>query len=562
MAIRPRIVRTLASLDGADESDGSTVLTPLRQPEPGDDVATEPPGAASNDPNVEPDFDEATYLRAFPDIADAVRRGLLVSGLAHFRQSGEAERRLEKPEYRALLRADAAPAPPAVAIDTLTISPSGATLITGWSDDRFDALVEVDLPTHPGTRHNWVGFPRLARADVDRTLDAATGHRFGFLLVAAPVGERTTIDAGAANAPGFRFASGGETRLRRQPVVASDADLRDQALAALPMLAPGTQDPAALYAILDQHVGVQIVAINRLIVEQARARRMVERFGPSRGRYRGSIITSLRGGADQIVPRLTLLATGPGAEDHEFSIVVTDPDQFEPALRAARLATVSLDLPLTLVLQPGGDPAGSGEDAAADVARSDRLILMDQSVLPREPDWLARHSALLDGMPARQTKLFGSLLARPDGTLSHAGYYFDRETTFLPRRQDVPERIVSVRLKTISHPVARGVPEGRAVLGVPATFMSIDRGWFAALGGFTRNYCRAVYEDIDFCLRSLSRGVPPWIYPLPLWHFDRRPPLRAEPSKGGEILNNWLLHRQWDEIIVPDLLGLSPTLPA
>jgi hypothetical protein len=344
--------------------------------------------------------------------------------------------------------------------------------------------------------------------------------------------------------------------------VANDPDLRDMALAALPLAAPDVQDPEAVYAILDQHVGVQIAAINRLITEQARARRFIERFGPSRDRYRGSVITTLRGGADQIVPRLTLVGAGPGAEDYEFCVVVTDPDQFEAALRAARLAALTLDLPLTLVLQPGGDPAGTGEDAAIDVVRSDRLIFMDQSVLPRDPGWLTRHSGLLDALPARQTRLFGSLLNRPDGTLSHAGYYFDNETVLLPRRRDVPERITSVRLKTISHAVSRASPEARAVPGVPAAFMSIDRGWFDTLGGFTRNYCRGAYEDIDFCLRSLRRDVPAWIYPLPLWHFDRRPPLRAEPSKGGEIFNNWLLHRQWDRVIGPELLGASPALPA
>jgi hypothetical protein len=88
--------------------------------------------------------------------------------------------------------------------------------------------------------------------------------------------------------------------------------------------------------------------------------------------------------------------------------------------------------------------------------------------------------------------------------------------------------------------------------------MSIDRAWFEALGGFTRHYSRAVYEDIDLCLRSLRRGVPAWMHPLPMWHFERRTPVRAEPSKGGAIFNDWLLHRQWEQIIAPDLLGENP----
>jgi hypothetical protein len=99
------------------------------------------------------------------------------------------------------------------------------------------------------------------------------------------------------------------------------------------------------------------------------------------------------------------------------------------------------------------------------------------------------------------------------------------------------------------------------VTGVPAAFMSIDRGWFDTLGGFTRNYSRAAHEDIDLCLRSLKRGVPPWVHPLAMWHFERRAPQRAEPSKGGAILNSWLLHRQWDAMIVQDLLGQNPILP-
>ena len=572
MPVRPRIVRAIIQPDDPDVEAPDLDAPEL---EGRDDLAA-PDLAADNvvadevvadevEEPIDPDFDEATYLRAFPDIAEAVRRGMLASGLAHFRQTGRAELRLEKAEYRALLKAHAGPATPQVAVDTLTISPSGSTLMTGWSDDRFDRLTEINLETRAETRHNWSAFPRLVRTDVERTLDAAPGHRFGYLLVAAPVGgtDAPTIDARAVNAPSFRFASGAETRLRRDPVVASDADLRDLALAALPAAAAGEVDPEATYAILDQHVGVQIAAINRLIIDQVRSNRLIERFGPTRGRYRGSVITTLRGGADQIVPRLTLVGTGQGADEYEYIVVVTHPDQFEPAMRAARVAEATLGLSLSIILHPGGDPAGTGEDAAADIVRSDRLIFMDQSVLPRDPDWAARHSALLDDAPLEQTRLLGGMLYRPDGSLAHGGYYFERETSLLPRSRELPERVTTIKLKTVSHlapPAARSAPLARPVVGVPAAFLSIDRAWFDTLGGITRQYSRAAHEDIDLCLRSLRRRVPAWVYPLPMWYFERRPPLRAEPSKGGAILNGWLLHRQWDAMIAAGLLGPSPAM--
>jgi hypothetical protein len=139
------------------------------------------------------------------------------------------------------------------------------------------------------------------------------------------------------------------------------------------------------------------------------------------------------------------------------------------------------------------------------------------------------------------------LLYHPDGSLANGGYYFEQETSLLPRPQDLPQRVTAVRLKVMTQPAplaSRPLLPGRPVVGVPAAFLSVDRAWFETLGGFTRNYSRAVFDDIDLCLRSLKRGVPAWIHPLPLWHFERQSPIRPEPSKGGAILNNWLLSRR------------------
>ena len=55
-----------------------------------------PPNAV---PAPQREFDEAWYLDAYPDIADAVRRGVLRSGLAHWIESGKAEGRIPPPGY-------------------------------------------------------------------------------------------------------------------------------------------------------------------------------------------------------------------------------------------------------------------------------------------------------------------------------------------------------------------------------------------------------------------------------------------------------------------------------
>ena len=536
-----------------------------------DDVARPEMDAAAD-----PDFNETIYLRAFPDIAAAVRSGVLSSGLAHFQQSGRLEGRLEKTEYRALLRASeplaavaVVPDPPRTTVDAMTLSAAGSALIKGWTDDRFDALTEVVLETGAGTRHVWTEFPRFARADVDRAVDGG-GHRFGFLLVAAPIAAPMAAPMGGpidpASLPGhelvLRYASGASATIARDPAVARDADLRDLALAALPGQGqgqgqgqgtgqgqgPGTGDlglPAAR-ALLDRHAGAQIAALNRLIVEQSGSGRIVERIGPRRANYRASVVTVARGAVEGLFPRLALVACGKGADACEFIVIITQTDRFEAAYRAVRAAHAALGVPVTLVLSPNADPGGFGEEVARDIAQSERLIFMDQTVVPRDPDWAAALLDLADNGPEAQTRLFGGMLFNPDGALAHAGYHFDHDVTFRADEAGRFRRVATLSQRRLRGPMPR---EAASVTAVSASFLSVRRDWLDRLGGFTRNYAGGALEDVDLCLRARQAGAPAWVHPLPMLLFEQLGPARPEPSLGGQMFNQWLLLRQWEAVL-------------
>jgi hypothetical protein len=515
MAPRPRILRT--------------VLNP-----PSDDTA-EPAVEA-----IDPAFHEATYLRAFPDIADAVRRGLLPSGLAHYQQSGQAEGRLSNPQYLALLEARTRAIAPVVTLDTVMTSAQGTRLILGWIDDRSDPLTGISLETSPGQRQNWTAIPRLIRQDVARSLNAPAPHRFGFLLLSA--GGIGLTDA--AN-PAFHFESGAEAVVSREPLTTSDRDQRDIALAAL---VDGADDASqtACFSLLDQHAGLQIAGLNKLIADQSAAQCSIERTGPRRSRYRASVITTCRGPADQIVPRLTLMAAGAGAEEIEYIVVIDDPTRFEAAQRAARLVGLTTGAALTLVFQPDGDETGLG-DAAVEAAQSDRLIFMDQSILPRDPQWAATHNALVADAPADQTRLMGGLLYDTDGGLTGGGRSFSRAA---------PDHEPPVRIETIVHPAPSFAPhltQAHPVAAPSPGLLSVDRGWFEKAGGFSRQYHRGDAEELDLCLRAREGGVQPWVHPLPMWAFRGPSAARPESSAHVAILSDWLLHRRWDAKIAASL---------
>jgi hypothetical protein len=99
------------------------------------------------------------------------------------------------------------------------------------------------------------------------------------------------------------------------------------------------------------------------------------------------------------------------------------------------------------------------------------------------------------------------------------------------------------------------------VPAIPASFLSVDRAFLDRLGGFSRSYARAALEDVDLCLRAVARDAPAWVHPLPMWMLERQGPPRPEPSKGGSLLNDWLLNRQFGELIGSGRLSAAMPVP-
>ena len=90
---------------------------------------------------VPDNYDEVSYLEAYPDIAKAVRSGDWTSGLHHYRVHGAREDRLADKRYLRALSGCTATFPPANA-DRASITKAGHCLVSGWSvrhaDERPD----------------------------------------------------------------------------------------------------------------------------------------------------------------------------------------------------------------------------------------------------------------------------------------------------------------------------------------------------------------------------------------------------------------------------------------
>jgi GT2 family glycosyltransferase len=529
--------------------------------------------ADSSDPDAaanEAAFDEEIYLRLNPDVRLAVAGGGFRSGREHYERYGRAEGRpFVMPQGVARgrivmtanpdMRREKAPSP-AAAVDALRLSNSGGILVTGWIDDAADPLDRLDLYFS-----TWFvsldgrSLARQRRPDTEQALAALGRHSYGFIgfLFAA---RRLT---GSVCSVVARLKSGAEISLMVTAEMSEDHELRKLALSGLAQAKYSGNPNFEAMAAVDGAIGEQMVDFNKMLSRRAVNAPYVERFGGAGRGCKGSIIVCLYGRAEYMFLQQAMFAKLPGIGDYEFIYVLNSPWLAEPVLCEARRCALIYGLAMTVVILNANAGFGAANNAAAEHAGADRLLFMNPDVFAREDGWALRHSGIIEALPAEQTALFGAPLYYDDGSLMHAGMYFCEDTLPVFSGRRIEETSI-LRVE----PYGRGAPpqseallRARAVPAVSGAFMSVARGWFEQLGGFTPDYVFGGYEDADLCLKSIEAGRLPWLHDAPLWHMEGQGGLRQPQHEGGAVINRWLFTRSWSEMVHNGLLGAAPVYP-
>ena len=526
--------------------------------------------------SVEPEFDEGAYLRAYPDVAAAVGRGELASGLQHYELAGKAERRLEHPHYLQQLNPLTRVAAdivvngvlsraPSVSVEALIVSDSGAIFLVGWTDDRHNPLVAMTLRMGQVARQSWTRFARLRRADVEASLQATGSYQHGFWVFAGAddtrIPRRSARDTECVIE--LCYSNGAITELRRHPAEVTDVELRDTVMRYFAACQYWGNRSVEAFGNLDCDTGDAFIAFNRSISTDIAALAVVDRFGQTQRRPRASIIVPLYGIGDYLFLQSCAYAQGRDIANYEFIYVVNSPELVEKLHREMRISQMIYGLAQTLVTLPGNAGFGAANNVAVQFARSDRLLCVNPDVFPQDPAWGKRHLDLVATLPEEQTRLFGAALYYDDGSLMHGGMYFDVDTGFHTGLAGTTRRTM-LRVEHYGKgapPWATQYVASRPVPAITGAFMSADRQWFETLGGFTEDYVFGHYEDADLCLKSLQQGTPAWMHDLRMWHLEGKGSTRLPQHEGGSLVNRWHFSRTWASVIVPDLVGRTPAHP-
>jgi GT2 family glycosyltransferase len=344
------------------------------------------------------------------------------------------------------------------------------------------------------------------------------------------------------------------------PTLVEDVELRDTMLAHLAGASYFGNVSVESVQHLEGGLGAELVRFNLAITRRVASAPYVERFGPHRHSRRGSIVVCLYGKPEFLFLQNCLYSGLPGIDEYEFVYVSNSPEIAETLLREAQRASLLYQIPITLVILSGNAGFGAANNVAAHEARTDRLLIVNPDVFPRDLDWARKHSELLDGAPPERTRLFGVPLYYDDGSLMHGGMYFEIDVGIsLAHGRPSPARLCR------TEHYGKGAPAGfpgfnrpRPVPAVTGAFISIERGWYEQLGGFTEDFIFGHYEDADLCLKSIARSVAPWIHDIRLWHLEGKGSTRRPPHEGGSMVNRWVFSSRWMSMIENGLLGPEP----
>ena len=445
-------------------------------------------------------------------------------------------------------------------IESIAIAEEGGVFINGWIDDTGDTLRWVQVGGNNGrVTFNNDALARTYRDDVQAAIATSRRHEFGFWGFAAK--EAIQRGGNIANVD-LAMVGGAQQRHDASIRIVDETELRDIVLTYLATSQHLGNPQLEAVAGLVNYIGAQIVDFNLKLSRKIVSQPYVERFGRRSRKLKGSIVVCLYGKPEYLFLQNSLFSNRPGIEDYEFVYVCNSPELVEPLLREAHITSSAYDIDQTLVILPGNAGFGAANNAAVKFAQTGRVLVVNPDVFPLDQDWAVKHTDIVEQLPREQTSIFGVPLYYDDGSLMHGGMYFDADRGVSIDRS-VFKTMMFLRVEHYgkgSPPLATRFIKSRPVPAVTGAFMSFDRNWFENIGGFSEEFVFGHYEDADLCLKSLEKGISPWIHDVKLWHLEGKGSHRLPAHEGASIVNRWLFNKQWSEKVIPKLLGQSPNL--
>ena len=366
---------------------------------------------------------------------------------------------------------------------------------------------------------------------------SSSGELHGFACLAA-------LPSGPLQRSGLRIeietADGAVSELEVPECATDPTEGRGHVLSLLELGRPGD-------GFFVRHAYPAIERLNARFTAELGVRSVIER-GRLPDRPEVSIVIPVYGRLDLVTPQIALLSGDPEVREAELVLVLDSPELEDELVELTHHLEALYRLPMRVVTTRRNAGFGAANNIGAEHATGSTLLLLNSDVFPVGHGWL---SALLHAHRAADSVVAtGAKLLYEDGSLQHAGMYFERDG-------------VSGRWQNLHF--HKGMPgntpaanEPRPVPALTAACMLVDRGDFSGVGGFDLSYVLGDYEDSDLCVRLQEGGRECRYVPAAeLYHLERQSftDEAEKPAGSGRVIyNRWLFSHRWDGRI-EELMG-------
>ena len=414
----------------------------------------------------------------------------------------------------------------------------GGMFVSGWLRDPLARVAELALET-PAGRHTLTPglMAQLRRHDVEARFAGAAhaGAPAHGVIVHVP-----DVNGGQALQPSLvlKMHSGAEIRLTPPARSLTAAAARDAVL--------GCVAPGALTAdIMQRLVSPPTARLHAAAMARSEPPEVL-RNGKAPADPPVSLVIPLYRNLGFLRLQIAALAQDPLCRRCEIIFVLDSPEQRGEAEHLLRGLHMLTDMATALVIMPRNLGYAAACNAGAAEATAPLLLLLNSDVIPAQTGWLATLAAPFESAAIGAA---GPKLLFDDGSIQHAGLYFERDADGL----------------WFNRHFHKGMPGGwpeaavrRAVPGVTGAALMVRRALFETLGGICEDYIIGDYEDSDFCLRLCEAGKGILYVPqAELYHFERRSiQLHQGYTRTHASLYNRLLHHgRWDAAMEAAMTG-------
>jgi GT2 family glycosyltransferase len=415
--------------------------------------------------------------------------------------------------------------------------------VEGWMHDRDGTTARLTLVAPEGGRAELMPHLfRFRRSDLDEYYGdkyGALGRRHGFI-------RHAELDGPSYVSSGWLLeleTATGWAVQKPLPDISRDLmQARDRILRSLHLERPGSDE------LMRGQIHPAISSIQDHLRDAAGIETVVQ-LGNPLSSPPVSVIVPLYKELSFLEFQMAEWAKDPQMPQTDLIYVLDSPEQVEKLDRQAHGLHSIYGIPFRIAVMKGNAGFAGANNCAVELARADKLLLLNSDVVPSAPGWLARMSAFYDATP--DIGALGPKLLYHDGSLQHAGMYFYRS----------PESKVWENMHYFKghHRHLPAANVARRVLAVTGACMMIDRGLYEGIGGLSQQYVQGGYEDSDLCLRLIEKGCQHWYTPdAELYHLEEQSyPMHVRQLVTG--YNVWLQTELWGERI-RDLMGQFPGL--